>query len=141
MAIVPSLTGFTVPNILQSTRAANQSALPLLPPPPTFLNLHPLRSHPQQRAPINVLHTPHTAHIMTSSQSSSVSTPLPSPVSPTSLSMETPSLGSHDLLPRPKRGAPPIAPPPSTKKDKKKEQKKKEEEKKKGLNPALCEGW
>ncbi|KAJ7187826.1 hypothetical protein C8R46DRAFT_1340764 [Mycena filopes] len=36
--------------------------------------------------------------------------PLPIPVSPQSLSVEIPSLGSDERLPRPKRGAPPVAP-------------------------------
>ncbi|KAJ7921475.1 hypothetical protein B0H13DRAFT_2318373 [Mycena leptocephala] len=38
--------------------------------------------------------------------------PLPVPVPLDSLSFPAPSLGSNDVLPRPKRGAPPIDPPP-----------------------------
>ncbi|KAJ7033501.1 hypothetical protein C8F04DRAFT_1354503 [Mycena alexandri] len=34
--------------------------------------------------------------------------PLPVPIPPSSLSMPAPSLGSNEILPRPKRGAPPI---------------------------------
>ncbi|KAF8128310.1 hypothetical protein K438DRAFT_2000433 [Mycena galopus ATCC 62051] len=70
------------------------------------------------------------------SSSYSLSTPLPSPVSPSSLTVETPSLGDA-LLPRPKRGAPPVAPalPPKKKTDPK------EEHENKPLDPALCEGW
>jgi hypothetical protein len=79
----------------------------------------------------------------TASNSSSYSlSPLPSPVSPTSLTVETPSLGDA-LLPRPKRGAPQVAPaskkPEAEGKDKKKKDKKKKETA--PLDPALCEGW
>jgi len=79
---------------------------------------------------------------MGSSKASSISipSPLPSPVSPTSLSMETPSLGSHDILPPPKRGAPPVPSAAMLKKMKEEEEKKKKENP--ALeNPALCEGW
>ncbi|KAJ6538783.1 hypothetical protein DFH09DRAFT_1323456 [Mycena vulgaris] len=96
-----------------------------------------LRSHPQQHP-----HPPHSSQrSMTSTgSSSSFSLSLPSPISPTSLSMETPSLGSSDILPRPKRGAPPVAPPPAKKVDPKKA--KKDKKKNAGpLDPALCEGW
>ncbi|KAJ7719021.1 hypothetical protein DFH07DRAFT_973069 [Mycena maculata] len=37
--------------------------------------------------------------------------PLPVPIPPESFSMPAPSLGSNAVLPRPKRGAPPIDPP------------------------------
>ncbi|KAK6996993.1 hypothetical protein R3P38DRAFT_3048411 [Favolaschia claudopus] len=63
----------------------------------------------------------------------SLTPPLPSPVAPSSLTVETPSLG-NELLPRPKRGAPPVAPAP-------KKGQKKQEDKNKPLDPALCEGW
>jgi len=64
----------------------------------------------------------------------SLQSPLPSPVSPSSLTVETPSLGD-ELLPRPKRGAPQVAPAPKkgSKEDKKK--------KNKQLDPALCAEW
>jgi hypothetical protein len=81
----------------------------------------------------------------TASNSSSYSlSSLPSPVSPTSLTVETPSLGDA-LLPRPKRGAPQVAPaskkpePEPEGKDKKKKDKKKKNTA--PLDPALCEGW
>nr|GAT59316.1 predicted protein [Mycena chlorophos] len=67
----------------------------------------------------------------TSSSSTSLYNPLPTPVSPTSLSMETPSLGSNSILPRPKRGAPPVAPA-------KKDEGKKKKDADAPLNPALC---
>ncbi|KAJ7803478.1 hypothetical protein B0H14DRAFT_3487258 [Mycena olivaceomarginata] len=87
----------------------------------------------------------HSASTMTSTASNSSSyslSPLPSPVSPTSLTVETPSLGDA-LLPRPKRGAPQVAPaskkPEAEGKDKKKKDKKKKDTA--PLDPALCEGW
>ncbi|KAJ6594561.1 hypothetical protein B0H19DRAFT_1366404 [Mycena capillaripes] len=101
-----------------------------------------------QRIERPTVHNPTTTATMasptgSSASSQSIPSPLPSPVCPSSLSMETPSLGSSELLPRPKRGAPPVAPatpkPIPNPKDKKKKGKK--EDKNKPLDPALCEGW
>ncbi|KAJ6456374.1 hypothetical protein C8R45DRAFT_1222072 [Mycena sanguinolenta] len=103
----------------------------------------PLSTTTTVSQPATVLPTPHnphptcnTPHTMSSTASNassySLASPLPSPVSPSSLTVETPSLGDT-LLPRPKRGAPPVAPAP-----KKKDQKKDENA---PLDPALCEGW
>ncbi|KAJ7625460.1 hypothetical protein B0H17DRAFT_1188081 [Mycena rosella] len=95
---------------------------------------HPPRPHTTHPAP--------TAATMNSTtNSSSYSLPLPSPVSPSSLSMETPSLGSSELLPRPKRGAPPVAPHSSKKADAPTDKNGKKDEKPAVLDPALCEGW
>ncbi|KAJ7689608.1 hypothetical protein B0H17DRAFT_1134937 [Mycena rosella] len=70
-------------------------------------------------------------------------TRLPSPVSPTSLSMPTPSMGSDEVLPPPKRGAPPVAPAGSvtTAAEKRRSWRRSLRLGKPVLDPALCEGW
>ncbi|KAJ6573478.1 hypothetical protein DFH09DRAFT_1312183 [Mycena vulgaris] len=77
-----------------------------------------------------------------SSTSPPICASLPTPVSPKSLSMETPSLGSNEILPRPKCGAPPVAPAIAAAERRRSfRQSLKLGGVKSGLDPALCEEW
>ncbi|KAJ7233904.1 hypothetical protein C8J57DRAFT_1531954 [Mycena rebaudengoi] len=110
------------------------SSLPPRPQPA----VHPPRPSVPTRSPMgrNV-----KTNVKTSAGSSTISLPLPSPVSPASLSMETPSLGSHELLPRPKRGAPIVQPAQPRKKKVQPAEGEETDAKPEPLSPALCEGW
>ncbi|KAJ7034073.1 hypothetical protein C8F04DRAFT_1183591 [Mycena alexandri] len=66
--------------------------------------------------------------------------PLPTPVSPKSLSVDIPSLGSDEVLPPPKRGAPPVA-PAATPAEKRRSFRQSLRLGKPMLDPALCEEW
>ncbi|KAJ7213024.1 hypothetical protein GGX14DRAFT_696930 [Mycena pura] len=109
-----------------------------LSPHNTLFSWSAARPFQQPRAPQTHLNMAYTRSSSTPSSSESItlSFPLPIPVSPKSLSIEP--LGSNEILPRPKRGAPPVAPAaPKVGKDKKPE----DSEAPQGLDPALCEGW
>ncbi|KAJ7646601.1 hypothetical protein FB45DRAFT_1018913 [Roridomyces roridus] len=61
---------------------------------------------------------------------------MPRPVNPDTLSMKTPSHGNDDVLPPPRRGAPPVAPARVTQQGQQNQTRAPEQ-----LDPALCEGW
>ncbi|KAJ7141121.1 hypothetical protein C8R44DRAFT_866771 [Mycena epipterygia] len=136
--ITPSITSVKANQglFLTASCARPSSIFAFAPTRLSTSHTHPQRSLPAPtNTPRGTLY-PTRSSIMPSTAGStssfSITPALPSPVSPTSLSMETPSLGSSDLLPRPKRGAPPVAPAPAKKDLDKKDEK---------LNPALCAEW